>query len=64
MKTPNTIAGRITEAVMINITRKVGQMPAHKYNPIYSAVLETLEEEIPETGILATLLPPLPPVKK
>lgn len=60
MKTPDTIAGRITEAVMSNITRKVGigKLPPHTYNPIYSAVLETLEKEIPENGVLASLSQP------
>jgi hypothetical protein len=48
MKTPDTIEGFLTEAIMHRITRKVGKMPTHNYNAIYSAVLEALKEYLPD----------------
>ena len=48
MQTPDTIEGFLTETIMARITDKIGKMPAHNYNPIYSAVLETLNKHLPE----------------
>lgn len=47
-ETPDTIEGWLTEAIMQRITRKVGKMPTHNYNAIYSGVLEALNEYLPE----------------
>lgn len=48
METPNTLAGRTTEKIMLNIRRRwpelIHDVPLH--NRIYSAVLDTLEGEM------------------
>lgn len=48
METPDTIEGLLTEWIMDSITRKVGKMPRHNYNAIYSGVLEALNNHLPE----------------
>lgn len=48
MQTPDTIEGFLTEAIMASITQKIGKMPTHNYNAIYSAVLDTLNKQLPE----------------
>lgn len=47
MQAPNTIEGFLTEAIMARVTKKLGLMPAHQYNPMWSAVLETLQDHLP-----------------
>jgi hypothetical protein len=46
METPNTPAGRLTERIMDRIRQKLGddRLPVHFHNPVYSSVLEVLEE--------------------
>lgn len=47
MRTPNTIAGAITEDIMLRATRKLGRaIEAHDYNRIYEAVLESLNANL------------------
>lgn len=48
MQTPDTIEGFLAEAIMTKITQKVGKMPTHNYNAIYGAVLDTLNQHLPE----------------
>lgn len=48
METPNTIEGFLTEAIMVTISARIGKMPTHNYNAIYSAVLDTLNRHLPE----------------
>jgi len=45
MNTPDTLAGRLTEKIMFRITDTLEIKP-HTYNPIYSAILETLQQEL------------------
>lgn len=47
METPNTIEGQLTEKVMQRVRGKWPGMPTPLYNGIWSAVLRTLEEELP-----------------
>lgn len=45
METPNTVEGQLTEKIMARVMEKVW-LPRHVYNPVWSAVLETLEKEL------------------
>lgn len=40
--------GFLTECIMSEITRKIGKMPTHNYNAIYSGVLGALNKWLPE----------------
>lgn len=45
METPNTVEGQLTEKIMYRVSRKVDLSTA-EYNMVWSAVLETLQEEL------------------
>jgi hypothetical protein len=47
MQAPNTIEGHLTELIAANIRKKFPEMKPHQYNPMWSAILETLEEHMP-----------------
>ena len=49
MQAPNTPEGQLTELIAARIRQKLPDLPKHYCNPIWSAILETLQEHLPRT---------------
>ena len=43
MKAPKTIAGQLTEAIMVRVDEKLPELIPHDYNRIFEAVLDGLD---------------------